>query len=131
MLDIPDIPNTDSYQATISQIGEGAQYTAAILRHMPAYLSPAASWCASLGEGWYLPTATELFYLFRIANAGLESKGIISQALTENGGAGLYGGWYWSCTEANRTEALNVSTRGSVDTENKSEENSVRAIRAF
>lgn len=131
MLDIPEIPNIENAYPYISEIGEGEEYTAAILRHLPTYLCPAAYWCTSLGEGWYLPTASELSYLMRNANMGREEEGPISRAIIANGGDVIDGGWYWSCSESERTEALNVSDKGSVSSENKSEENAVRAIKAF
>lgn len=131
MLDIPEIPNASHAQPFVTEFGEGKQFTAAILRHLPSYLSPAASWCAAQGEDWYLPSATELFFLLRVANEGREDKGAISKAITATGGTKLKGGWYWSSTEANRTEAINISEGGSLAAEEKSEENSVRAIRAF
>jgi len=131
MIDIPEIQNSENAFPYISQLGEGAEHTAAILRHLPSYLCPAAYWCTAIGEGWYLPTASELVYLLRVANGGQEEKGPISLAITTHGGTKIDGGWYWTSSETDRTEVLNISDSGSVSTENKSEENAVRAIRAY
>lgn len=131
MQDIFRIPNAERAIAAITQVGEGADYTAAILEQMPSYLCPAAAWCVSLGDGWYLPTASELLYLFQVANCKQADKGPIGLALTSYGGTPFGGGWYWSSTESERTEALNISKSGSCSTEEKSENNAVRAVRAF
>ena len=131
MSDVPDIPNTENAQAEITQLGEGAQYTSAILRHMSSFMCPAAAWCRAQGEDWYLPSASELTYLLRVANGGRDEKGPISRAITAAGGIKLDGDWYWSSSETERTEALNVSEGGYVSSENKDEENAVRAVRAF
>jgi ribonucleotide monophosphatase NagD (HAD superfamily) len=79
----------------------------------------------------FSPTASEIMYLFKVANLGKSKKGPISQALQNYGGKPLDGGWYWTCTEVGRNEVVNISDGGSVATEKKGEENSVRAIRAF
>ena len=131
MQDIYQIPNTEHATTTITQVGEGAIHTAAILKQLPAYLCPAAAWCVSQGEGWYLPTASELLILFQVANCRKGKKGPISQAIVSNGGVPLNGGWYWTCTESGKTAVINISEGGSCATENKSENNAVRAVRAF
>ena len=129
--DVYEIPNMNNAAPYIARIGEGADYTAAILRQLPAHICAAAAWCNSQGNGWYLPTASEIMYLFKVANLGKSKKGPISQALQNYGGKPLDGGWYWTCTEVGRNEVVNISDGGSVATEKKGEENSVRAIRAF
>lgn len=131
IIDIPEIPNLSNAHADASALGEGAYYTSSILRHLPSYQCPAAAWCVSLGESWYLPSAPELLYLFQIANGKLEQKGPISQALMQNGGVVLDGGWYWTSSESERTEVFNITDGGSCATENKDEKNAVRAFRAF
>lgn len=131
IIDIPEIPNLSIAHADASALGEGAYYTSSILRHLPSYQCPAAAWCVSLGEGWYLPSAPELLYLFQIANGKLEQKGPISQALMQNGGVVLDGGWYWTSSESERTEVFNITDGGSCATENKDEKNAVRAFRVF
>ena len=131
MQDIPEIPNSESARPFINQIGEGEINTAAILRHLSSYECPAASWCTSLGEGWYLPTASELLYLLKIANEGRGEDGPISRALSTNGGIEIDESWYWTSSESERTEAINISKRGSIATEDKDDTNAVRAVRAF
>ncbi len=106
IIDIPEIPNLSNAHADASALGEGAYYTSSILRHLPSYQCPAAAWCVSLGEGWYLPSAPELLYLFQIANGKLKQKGPISQALMQNGGVVLDGGWYWTSSESEKNGGL-------------------------
>lgn len=129
--DVYELPNINSAAPYITRIGEGADYTAAILRQIPAHICAAAAWCTSQGQGWYLPSASELMYLFKVANEGKSKKGPISQALVNYGGKALSGGWYWTSSEVARDEVINISDGGSKATEEKDEENSVRAIRAF
>lgn len=129
--DIYDIPNMNDAAPYIAEIGKGNSYTDAILRQLPFGICPAAEWCRSLGEGWYLPTASELSYLFKVANEGKSKFGTISRALEAAGGAPLNGGWYWTSSEVARNEVVNISDGGAVATEKKAEENKVRAIKAF
>ena len=129
--DISDIPNGGTAIPNISTIGEGMINTEAILHQLPSAQCPAASWCVSLGKGWYLPTASELSYLLIIANAGQGMMGPISIALQTNGGTAINSGWYWTSSEVDRNEVVNLSSKGSYATEKKGEANSVRAIRAF
>ena len=129
--DIDGIPNSDYAAPTISRIGEGRDYTEAILRQLPSFQCPAAAWCVSLGKGWYLPTASELNYLFCVANARSSKRGLISMALQAAGGDPLNGGWYWTSSEVGRNEVVNLSDGGTFATEKKGESNNVRAIRAF
>ena len=53
---------------------------------------PAFAWCASLGEGWYLPALEELLAIYR-------SKEKLNAALANNGAE--IAKWYWSSTESN------------------------------
>lgn len=129
--EIPDIETVYNESNVVRFMGEGAEYTAAIVRHLPSYLCPAATWSQSLGEGWYLPSVFELVYLLRVANMGHGKNGPISQALKANGGMVLNGDWYWASSEAERTEAWNVSDGGYASTEDKDEANAVRAIRTY
>ncbi len=131
LYDIIEIPNQNDAFAGVFHIGLGNDYTDAILRHFPAGHCPAAEWCRSLGVDWYLPSASELSYLLKVANDGKGKNGTISSVLQANGGVPLNGGWYWTSSECGRNEVVNISGSGSVATEEKGEENNVRAIKAF
>jgi len=126
--DIPDVPNICEALPIVLECGEGAKYS------KPIYditQSPAVEWCYSLGDGWYLPSGNELCYLLSTANARSVHSGPISKALKKNGGTSLQKGWYWSSTECNKKDAVNIDDDGGVATEEKKEKNLVRAVRAF
>ena len=53
---------------------------------------PAFAWCASLGEGWYLPAVDELLLIY-------ENKRIINRMLNEKGYGEIVDEVYWSSTE--------------------------------
>lgn len=53
---------------------------------------PAFAWCASLGDGWYLPAVDELLLIY-------ENKSIINRMLNEKGYGEVVDGLYWSSTE--------------------------------
>ncbi len=53
---------------------------------------PAFSYCASLGEGWYLPAVNELTMIANIAT-------ILNPVLVANGGTPLQWNYYWTSTE--------------------------------
>lgn len=97
-------------QAAIQQLGTNAQ---------------AASWCVGMGDGWYMPSSGELYYLMTVSKKGSPLFNKLNAI-----GAKL-SGWYWASTEHNRKEAMNVSDGGTVFTEDKDSEVKVRAIRAF
>ena len=130
MHDIAEIMNEGSDCNTVLQAGLGAQNTAAITRCYDGVF-PAANWCKSHGNGWYLPSAGELVYLFKEANKGQGSKGPISLILRNYSGKPL-DGWYWSSNEAEKKEAWNISAGGRSSTEEKGEKDiQVRAVRQF
>ena len=129
MQDVINVPNQEEEQSFMIS-GQGQKYTQAILHQLGA-TGIAAYWCTTLGNGWYLPSAEELRYFMRTANGGMGPKGAMSQRLVANGGVPIANGWYWSSSETDRDEALNVSITGSVSTEDKDEVNWVRAMRAF
>ena len=52
---------------------------------------PAFAWCASLGEGWYLPASDELGLI-------CDNRDAINKTLNDKGYDALTG-WYWSSTE--------------------------------
>ena len=53
---------------------------------------PAFAWCASLGNGWYLPAVDELLLIY-------ENKSIINRMLNEKGYGEVVDDLYWSSTE--------------------------------
>ncbi len=77
----------------------------------------AVAWCLSLGDGWYLPSAEELSYLFRIANVVCNNTSI-NGVIAQNGGTPLVSGWYWSSSEKNKTSAINVYFGSASDDKN-------------
>ena len=90
---------------------------------------PAFAWCASLGEGWYLPAIDELKLIY-------QNKSIINRRLDERGYCEIQG-YYWSSTEEWSTDFGSscawffCMNDGSVDSSYKSYFNSVRAVAAF
>lgn len=64
------------------------------IRRQPNWKSncPAFAWCASLGDGWYLPAVDELLLIY-------ENKSIINRMLNENGYGEVVDELYWSSTE--------------------------------
>lgn len=110
--------------------GLGGNYTRSIISEMGTGEAPAAEWCVNKGEGWYLPSAGELTYLF---NLGKDegTKRLIENALKREGGMSLEEGWYWSSSECEKTEAINVSSGGRASGEEKSEIEKTVAVRMF
>ena len=64
------------------------------IRRQPNWKSnyPAFAWCASLGDGWYLPAVDELQLIY-------ENKSIINRMLNEKGYGEVVDDLYWSSTE--------------------------------
>ncbi len=122
---IAQIPDTDG--ENMCRIGLGMQYTTALISQLGS-MATAAEWCTRHGEGWYLPSSGELAYLFSIEK---QTNGLISIALQSNNGRGLADEWYWSSSENDDDEAINVSLSGRMSSEDKIETLYVRAIRAF
>ncbi len=110
--------------------GKGLEQTRSIVNQI-GMMAPAANWCMNHGYGWYLPSAGELNYLLTVANEKKRGNGSISKARMANGGTPLDGRWYWSSNEHDKKEAFNVSSGGSIDTEDKNETAVVIAVRAF
>lgn len=129
--DIPSLPNEQGSKFMTFQLGN--QYTQIIIQTLGATEAPAAAWCAQHGMGWYLPSSGELWYLLAVDRGEMASgiPGKISEALVANGGVALSNGWYWSSTENDNDDAINVSYKGSVSAEEKPEALIVRAVRAF
>lgn len=126
--DIPQIPNNEDDGKYFSA-GRGAEFTNAIVSQLPAGTAPAAEWCVRHGMGWYLPSAGELVQLFKANDKQAGSK--INVGLVRNGGTKLDGSWYWSSSEIDIKEAVNVSGSGRDSGEDKITPAKVRAIRAF
>ena len=85
---------------------------------------PAFAWCASLGDGWYLPACDEL-------NAISAQRAAIDKALRAKGKLQL-SVWHWSSTQYNEFYAWNVHMGGG-DTYGGSKfgDYYVRAVSAF
>ena len=122
--------------------GLGAQQTQMIINQVGWGQAPAAEWCLRHGNGWYLPSAGELWYLFTVANypvANLDNgkrkpeaqDGFISKMIQIAGGQPLDSRWYWSSSEEEQKSAWNVSTSGSIWSEDKTNDVAVRAVRCF
>ena len=138
-VDIYQILNESSF-SKYCNVGMGMQNTQYIVTQLGQGQAPAAEWCLRHGNGWYLPSVGELWQLIGVADkvddkSGSKGrdkpKGFISTMLEMAGGAPIDGWWYWTSSEENKENAYNISSSGRVATEVKSEENYVRAIRAF
>lgn len=129
--DIPSLPNSDGTSYLTYNVGE--QNTAIIIQTLGAMQAPAAAWCTQQGTGWYLPSDGELWYLLHEANGQNCEFGMISMMLSQAGGDLLSSEeWYWSSTENDKDEAINVKCNGrSVSSEDKNSVLLVRAVRAF
>ncbi len=121
--DIVSLNNTDENNHPFVY-GQGKTNTQAIIQQLGTN-AEAANWCTRMGEGWYLPSAGELYCLMMASK-----KGTVLNNKLNSSGARL-SGWYWASTENSRKEAINISDGGSVFTEDKNSEVKVRAIRAF
>lgn len=105
--------------------GEGLKNTQALVNALGDD-ARAAYWCVLQGEGWYLPSCGELLVLMRVAQKGSPLANTLKSLHSND-----LSGWYWSSTENEDDEAWNVSASGSSSTEEKKEDEKVRAIRAF
>lgn len=112
------------------QPGQGYEQTKAILAQIGSVAS-AAAWCTAHGEGWYLPSAGEMFHLLKMANQGRERNGAVSRGIVANGGQAITGGWFWCSNENDTDEAFNISQNGGISSEDKTEVLPTRAVRAF
>ena len=135
-VDIVQVLNESSFSKGYFQIGMGMQNTNYIVNQLGVGQAPAAEWCLRHGNGWYLPSVGELWQLLGVANkvegkGKNKPKGLITAMLELAGGAPLDGWWYWSSSEEDKENAHNISLHGSTATEEKTEENAVRAVRAF
>ncbi|MBQ9473833.1 MAG: hypothetical protein IJU81_05430 [Bacteroidales bacterium] len=127
--DVSRIPNNSSEDRSFSA-GIGLNYTRAIIAELENGTASAAEWCVNHGEGWYLPSAGELVWLLKVYSN--DQGGIlINNALVSIGGFPLEEGWYWSSSECDENEAINVSSRGNGSCEDKTTILKVRAVRTF
>ena len=89
---------------------------------------PAFAWCASLGEGWYLPAFDELELIF-------QNKSIINRRLNEKGYGEIVDSFYWSSTEVEEEPDcawyVNMNDGDSNYNSKNYIEFSVRAVSAF
>lgn len=123
---IKDIPILDNVKDDSHSFvyGEGKNNSVTINQYLGSN-AYAVYWCLSQGDGWYLPSSGELYYL--IINS---KKGTPVANVMESHGGRLKG-WYWSSSEHNSSEVINIGDGGRICTENKDEAAKVRAIRAF
>ncbi len=143
--DIYMLPNEKNI-STYCNIGLGANQTQMIINQLGWGQAPAAEWCARHGNGWYLPSAGELWNLIAIANYNMNpdngkkgnnncggEDGFISRMLQAAGGQPITFDWYWCSTEAEdgQEEAYNISASGRASSEEKTYELQVRAVRSF
>lgn len=127
--DIPQIENNDDDDQNFTP-GKGVAYSRAIVSEMSQGEAPAAEWCIGHGEGWYLPSAGELVILFRIKD-GPQTGVQLKNAFLREGGVWIADGWYWSSSECNKQEAINVYSSGRASAEEKKEQQKVVAVRMF
>ena len=99
------------------------------IKKLPNWKSnyPAFAWCASLGEGWYLPAIDELKLIY-------QNKSIINRRLNERGYGEIVDALYWSSTEdvdkSNRAWGVYMDD-GYTNVKYKSISAYVRAVSAF
>ena len=128
-VDIAVIPDDEDNDRNFVP-GMGSEYTRAIISECAPGYAPAAEWCVRHGEGWYLPSAGELVYLFDVANSK-KAGYVVNDGLSRERGILLDKGWYWSSSECSKTEAINVSDAGRASCEDKANYVKVRAVRMF
>ena len=86
---------------------------------------PAFAWCASLGDGWYLPARDEL-------KAICAQRTAINKALKAKGKSELENSYYWSSTQDDKLFAWGVNMNDGDTRDNyKGSTNFVRAVSAF
>jgi hypothetical protein len=86
---------------------------------------PAFAWCASLGDGWYLPARDELKAIYAQRTA-------INKALKAKGKSKLEKSWHWSSTQYNELRAWYVDMYGGYTYDgSKDYDYYVRAVSAF
>lgn len=113
--------------------GAGLEQTRFILEQLGPQYAPAAAWCSMHGEGWYLPSAAELYYMLFVANASGGDKGSLSSMIKSHGGQPISYKYYWSSCEEDTEHAFNICTikKKKKYSEDKNSEQGVRAVRHF
>ena len=75
--------------------------------------------CRAKGQGWRLPTAEELMMIMKNRFTKENPQGLFSN---------FDGGWYWSSTQKDRKEYINISTGGWDSGEKPNEPQHVRCV---
>ena len=147
-IDIRDLTNVERVTKELTfQLGK--QNTEVIILELGVQMAPAAEWCTQHGDGWYLPSAGELWYMFWEAN-GLSSfvpagakgaaakvrdewivSGPISSAILRAGGKPFSNHKYWTSTENDNDDVFTVKGSGQIGQSEKPDFELVRAVRAF
>ena len=83
--------------------GRGDWNTEDMLKNGPDKY-PAAQWCVAHGEGWFMPSSTELQWMWDAVSGGThtfdcETMAAYNKLLTDNGGTPLLETYYWSSNE--------------------------------
>ena len=113
--------------------GAGYEQTNLIIEQLGLQNVPAAAWCVMHGEGWYLPSASELHQMLVVANAKGGDSGPLSRMIKAHGGQPIDHKCYWSSCEEDTEHAFNIFTipKKWKYSETKDEEEGVRAVRHF
>ena len=115
--------------ATHATSGGGGMGNMNKIKKLPNWKTnyPAFAWCASLGEGWYLPAVDELLLIH-------QNKSSINRRLNQRGYGEFLDDYYWSSTENedNSGCAWGVSVDGGIlGYDSKYYYTYVRAVSAF
>ena len=83
--------------------GRGDWNTEDMLKNGPDKY-PAAQWCVAHGEGWFMPSSTELQWMWDAVSGGThnfdsETMKSYNNLLTSNGGEAFQETYYWSSNE--------------------------------
>ena len=113
--------------------GAGLEQTRLILEQLGPQYAPAAGWCMMHGEGWYLPSASELYQMLVVANKKGGDSGPLSSMIKGHGGQPIEHKCYWSSCEEDTEHAFNIFTipKKWKYSEDKNSEQGVRAVRQF
>ena len=75
---------------------------------------PAFKWCVEHGDGWFLPSQTEMQWMWDAVSGGThkfenESVAQFNKTLTDNGGEPLSETYYWSSTGLDKSNSIAVA----------------------
>jgi hypothetical protein len=116
--------STGSCQTTVTLVNANRTWAGAYNTNLMTG-SPAATYIATLGAGWYLPSIDELSKLYY-------NRFETNKAFFTGGNTLLSNANYWSSTESNATNAYNFSFGNArADNRGKIEPFTVRGVRAF